>query len=78
MYVLRFNPVLLPFPSLILICLNTNEPPKISGIPLTEIDFENFDESAKRRIFVGVTRATMTLIMIMSRRSKDIILKGIN
>ena len=47
-------------------------------VVLTEIDFENFDESAKRRIFVGVTRATMTLIMIMSRRSKDIILKGIN
>ena len=36
---------------------------------LTEVDFETFDESALRRLFVGATRATLKLCIIMSERS---------
>jgi len=42
---------------------------------LTEIDFNTLDENAQKRIFVGATRATMRLIMVMSRNSKDVMLK---
>ena len=36
---------------------------------LTEVDFETFDESALRRLFVGATRATLKLCIVMSERS---------
>jgi hypothetical protein len=35
-------------------------------VVLTEIDFERLDESTQRRIFVGATRATIKLVMVMS------------
>jgi hypothetical protein len=38
-------------------------------VVLTEIDFAQMDENSKIRIFVGATRATMKLIMVISSRS---------
>ena len=38
-------------------------------IILTEIDFEELDERAARRLYVGATRATMQLAMVMSERA---------
>lgn len=35
----------------------------------TEIDFEQLDERAVRRIFVGATRATLKLVLVVSARS---------
>jgi superfamily I DNA and RNA helicase len=35
----------------------------------TEIDFEALDDLAMRKLFVGVTRATIKLTMILSERS---------
>lgn len=36
---------------------------------LTEIDFEELDELAIRKLFVGATRATMKLILVLSERA---------
>lgn len=36
---------------------------------LTEVDFEQFDDNVFRRLFVGATRATMKLIVVMSDRA---------
>ncbi len=36
---------------------------------LTEVDFEAFDELVARRLFVGATRATLKLILVMSDRA---------
>ncbi|SAL05158.1 nuclease [Caballeronia calidae] len=36
---------------------------------LTEIDFGKLDENIRRRLFVGATRATMKLILVMSERT---------
>jgi hypothetical protein len=38
-------------------------------VVLTEIDFSQLDENSKIRIFVGATRATIKLIMVISKRS---------
>ena len=38
-------------------------------IVLTEIDFESLDELAMRKLFVGATRATMKLTLVMSGRA---------
>lgn len=38
-------------------------------VVLTEIDFAQMDENSKIRIFVGATRATMKLIIVISKRS---------
>jgi hypothetical protein len=43
-------------------------------VVLTEIDFKEFDENSKRRIFVGATRATIKLILVISKRSLEILL----
>jgi hypothetical protein len=43
-------------------------------VVLTEIDFSQLDENAKIRIFVGATRATMKLILVISKRSLDVLL----
>jgi len=42
-------------------------------IVLTEIDFETLDDSVVRRIFVGATRATMKLSLLLSERSARIL-----
>jgi hypothetical protein len=38
-------------------------------IVFTEIDFEELDEAALRKLFVGMTRATMKLVMVVSERA---------
>jgi hypothetical protein len=37
---------------------------------LTEIDFEALDERARRKLFVGLTRATLLVILVASRRAR--------
>jgi hypothetical protein len=44
-------------------------------VVLTEIDFAQMDENSKIRIFVGATRATMKLILVLSKRSLEILLQ---
>jgi hypothetical protein len=38
-------------------------------IVFTEIDFEELDEAALRKLFVGMTRATMKLVLVVSDRA---------
>jgi hypothetical protein len=38
-------------------------------IVFSEIDFEDYDEAAMRKLFVGATRATMKLTLVMSERA---------
>lgn len=40
-------------------------------IVLTEIDFDVCDETALRKLFVGATRATMKLTLVMARRAAE-------
>ena len=44
-------------------------------VVLTEIDFAKMDENSIIRIFVGATRATMKLILVISKRSLEILLQ---
>lgn len=44
---------------------------------LTEVDFEKFDEIALRRLFVGATRATVKLIVVMSDRAARMLMARI-
>lgn len=39
----------------------------------TEIDFESCDEIAMRKLFVGATRASMKLLLVMSERAAEIL-----
>ena len=43
-------------------------------VVLTEIDFAQMDENSKIRIFVGATRATVKLILVISTRSLGVLL----
>jgi hypothetical protein len=47
------------------------------AVVLTEIDFEAFDEDAMRRIFVGATRATMKLVLVMSERAAKALIERV-
>ena len=38
-------------------------------VVFTEIDFETIYDAALRRLFVGATRATMKLVLVMSERA---------
>jgi hypothetical protein len=40
----------------------------------TEIDFETLDDAAVRRIFVGATRATMKLTLVVSEKSAQVLI----
>jgi superfamily I DNA and RNA helicase len=40
---------------------------------LTEVDFEALDTLARRKLFVGMTRARMRLIMVMSTRATQLV-----
>jgi hypothetical protein len=40
---------------------------------LTEIDFETLDELALRKLFVGMTRASMRLALVLSERSRELV-----
>ncbi|HSJ80407.1 MAG TPA: ATP-dependent helicase, partial [Thiobacillus sp.] len=44
-------------------------------IVFTEIDFEELDEAALRKLFVGMTRATMKLVMVASERAAKAMLE---
>lgn len=46
-------------------------------IVFTEIDFEELDEAALRKLFVGMTRATMKLVMVVSERAASKMLDGL-
>ncbi len=37
---------------------------------MSEIDFETLDETARRKLFVGATRATLHLVLVMSERAR--------
>ena len=43
-------------------------------IIFTEIDFEEYDETAMRKLFVGATRASMKLTLVMSERAAGILM----
>ena len=47
-------------------------------IVFTEIDFEELDEAALRKLFVGMTRATMKLVMVVSERAAETMLDRLN
>ena len=38
-------------------------------VVLTEVDFESLDEAASRKLFVGMTRASMRLTVVLSTRA---------
>ena len=42
---------------------------------LTEVDFGEFDELAQRKLFVGMTRASMKLLIVMSERAAGVLLE---
>jgi hypothetical protein len=42
---------------------------------LTEIDFATFDDTARKRLFVGATRATMKLYLVASEAASAQLLK---
>ena len=44
-------------------------------VVLTEIDFEALDQAAVRRIFVGATRATMKLTLVVSEAAAKVLLQ---
>ncbi|MEX0959326.1 MAG: ATP-binding domain-containing protein [Burkholderiales bacterium] len=44
-------------------------------VVLTEVDFENFDELARRKLFVGATRARMHLTLIVSEAAAAQLIK---
>jgi len=41
---------------------------------LTEVDFDAFDEIARRKLFVGFTRASMKLLVVLSERAAQALL----
>lgn len=47
-------------------------------VVLTEVDFETLDDKALRKIFVGATRATMKLILVISDRVAKMLLERLN
>jgi len=42
-------------------------------VVFTEIDFESLDERAARKLFVGATRATMKLVLVVSSRAAGLL-----
>ena len=43
----------------------------------TEIDFEEYDEQAMRKLFVGATRASMKLTLVISERAAGILMNRV-
>ena len=43
-------------------------------VVFTEIDFETLDDAAVRRLFVGATRATMKLTLVVSEKSARVLI----
>lgn len=46
-------------------------------VVFTEIDFETYDESTMRKLFVGATRATMKLTLVMSDRAAGFLMNRV-
>lgn len=44
-------------------------------VVLTEVDFEAFDELAQRKLFVGMTRASMKLVVVLTERAAGLLLE---
>jgi hypothetical protein len=42
---------------------------------LTEVDFAQLDDLAQRKLFVGMTRASMKLIVVLSERAAEVLLQ---
>ena len=42
-----------------------------AGIVLTEVDFETFDDKARRRLFVGLTRAQLAVEVVLTQQAAD-------
>lgn len=49
-----------------------------AAVVFTEIDFEALDERAVRKLFVGATRATMKLLLVMSERTARLVRAQLN
>jgi superfamily I DNA and RNA helicase len=47
------------------------------AVVLTEIDFEALDEAARRRLFVGITRARLQVALVTSRRASAAMLDAL-
>ena len=47
-------------------------------IVFTEIDFDALDEAALKKLFVGMTRATMKLVMVVSERAAHTLIGRLN
>lgn len=47
-------------------------------VVFTEIDFESLDDAALRKLFVGMTRATMKLILVISEKSATTLLERLS
>jgi superfamily I DNA and RNA helicase len=45
------------------------------AIVFAEIDFEQLDDRAVRKLFVGATRAIMKLVLVVSERSAAVLLE---
>jgi superfamily I DNA and RNA helicase len=43
----------------------------------TEIDFEHLDDAVLRKLFVGMTRASMKLLLVISNRAAKVLLETI-
>ena len=46
-------------------------------VVFTEIDFETLDDAAVRRLFVGATRATMKLSLVVSEKAAEVLMRRI-
>jgi len=44
------------------------------AVILTEVDFETFDDKSYRKLFVGMTRARMKLVLVISDRAAGFLL----
>lgn len=47
------------------------------AVVVTEIDFEHFDQNARRRLFVALTRARLQAVLVSSTRAKAAILRDL-
>jgi len=45
---------------------------------LAEVDFESLDERAQRKLFVGMTRASMKLIVVLSQRAATLLMSRLD
>jgi len=45
------------------------------AVVFAEIDFESLDEKEIRKIFVGATRATLKLVLVISERAAEVLLQ---